>query len=76
MPSFDAGIEWAYNALMRIIKCDICNQEIDSGMESFRLERRGKIMTFANFEICFACSEPITKLLKDKKLIKEDGSKK
>jgi len=60
---------------MRITKCDICKKTIASGSESFHLTRTGNIMTYGSFEICFSCSKPIVKMLKDKKLIKIDNKK-
>ena len=60
---------------MRIIKCDICKKTIASGSESFHLTRSGGIMTYASFEFCFACSKPIMKMLKDKKLLKGENKK-
>ena len=53
----------------------ICKKEINPKLENFRLERRGDVGMFAYFEICSICAKPITKLLRDKKLIKKDGKK-
>ncbi|MFA5871123.1 MAG: hypothetical protein WC858_00200 [Parcubacteria group bacterium] len=65
---------------MTITKCDICKKTIASSSERFHLTRNGNIMTFASYEICFACSKPLIKMLKDNKLIKvetkKDGRKK
>ena len=60
---------------MNIKKCDICKKVIVPGPESFQLTRMGSIMTYRTFEFCDECSKPILKILRDKKLIKDDNKK-
>ena len=59
---------------MRIIKCDICKKTIASDAESLLLAYKN-IETFDSFELCSACSKPIVKILKEKKLIQNDKKK-
>lgn len=56
---------------MRIIKCDICKKTIVRGLESLQLAYKD-IETFDSFELCSICSKPIIKILKNKKLIKDN----
>jgi|WetSurMetagenome_2_1015567.scaffolds.fasta_scaffold1530790_2 hypothetical protein len=59
---------------MHITKCDICKKEINREKSAkIRIVLEGaSLSSFNSFEICEKCSKPITKFLKDKKLIKED----
>lgn len=59
---------------MRITKCDICEKEISDKSESLYIGIKGKV--YDTFEICGNCGKPIIKLLKTKKLLKEDISSK
>ena len=55
---------------MKIIKCDMCKKRISSGMDAIRIGISKP--DFYSFEICFNCGKPIIKMLKDKKLIKNE----
>lgn len=59
---------------MRITKCDICKKTIAPDTESLQLGYRS-IKTFASFELCATCIKPITKILKNRKLIKIENKK-
>jgi len=55
---------------MRITKCDICKKTITYGSESVRVEVKAK--SYDYFEICFKCGQPIVKILKKNKLLKNE----
>jgi len=58
---------------MQITKCDICKKRIKEYTEKIHVN----IGFFSgSFEICKSCGKPILKLLKSKKLLKEDKSNK
>jgi len=59
---------------MRIVKCDICKKTIASDAENIQMGYRGA-ETYASFEFCAECIKPILKILKNKKLIKDNNKK-
>jgi hypothetical protein len=60
---------------MRITKCDICKKTITRGSESLQLMGSGGDISYMSLELCSACSKPIVKILKNKKLIKSENKK-
>ncbi len=64
---------------MRITKCDICKKTIARDAETLHLAYNNK-RTFDSFEFCSVCSQPILKILRNKKLIiienKKNGGEK
>jgi len=59
---------------MQITKCDICKKRIGSNSNSIHV---GIGSIFSNhFELCSSCGKPVIKLLKTKKLLKEDMTSK
>ena len=59
---------------MRITKCDICKKIIPSRLECVKLSY-SDINTVESFEFCEICGKSITKILKDKKLLKTKDKK-
>ena len=60
---------------MRIIKCDICKKTINQDSKSLQLMGNSDDIAYISFEFCSACSKPIIKILKNKKLIKDNNKK-
>jgi len=60
---------------MRITKCDICKKTINQDSKSLQLMGGSDDVAYISFELCSACSKPIIKMLKDKKLIKIENKK-
>lgn len=56
---------------MKITKCDICKKTIKDDSMNVHIAV-SKSMFFNSVEICSDCGKPVLKLLKDKKLIKND----
>jgi len=53
---------------MNITKCDICKKVIKD-RKGLRVSPEGG--SFLGFEICVKCGAPVTRFLKNKKLIKD-----
>ena len=60
---------------MRITKCDICKKTINRESKSLQLMGGSDDIAYISFELCSACSQPILKILKNKKLIVDDNKK-
>jgi endogenous inhibitor of DNA gyrase (YacG/DUF329 family) len=58
---------------MNIVKCDICKKTIEKKSSSFFIGLHGIFSD--SFEICADCGKPVFKLLKTKKLLKDENKK-
>jgi len=54
---------------MKITKCDICKKILPPRTECVKLSY-SDAHSYSSFEFCETCGKSITKILKDKKLIK------
>lgn len=59
---------------MQVTKCDICKKEIKKETEHVSVSCEGYLL-YKHFELCGNCSKPFSKLLKSKKLIKDENKK-
>ena len=55
---------------MNIKKCDGCEQTIEDRKNYLRIEVNAGSFDF--FELCPKCAQPIMKILKNKKIIKDE----